>query len=114
MGAEQIENMDSHTPKEKPTEDLQSESSQQDNEHGSRNITWTLKCLQGKIDPKAYARLRSEINWAEVGDDGTMTFSSSDRDEIFAFSNKIKTIFAEKEENNLVEALSFSMTSRPL
>lgn len=113
MDAEQIESMDSHAPTVEPTEDSQAQSDHQDEEPEARNISWTLTCLDGKVDPRAYERLRSEINWAEIADDRTMTFSSSDRDEIFAFSEKIRTIFAEKEENNIVEALSFSISSRP-
>lgn len=113
MDTELIENMDSHAQTEEPTEDSPTESNQRDNEHGSRSITWTLKCLQGKIDPKAYARLRSEINWAEVTEEGAMTFKSSDAEEIDDFSKKIRTIFAENEERNIVEAFSFTISSSP-
>jgi hypothetical protein len=109
MDSELIHQRDSEPPAEKPQEVFSTESDEQDQELGSIAVTWTLSCLDGNIDPKAYERLRSEINWAKVADDGTMTFSSSDRDEIFTFSNKIRTIFEENEKGNIVEALSFTI-----
>ena len=104
-------NRDSYAETEKPTEDFLSESNHQEEETEPRTIRWTLSCLDGKIDPKAYERLKSEIEWAEVTDEGTMIFKSTDAAEIDAFSKKIRTIFAESEQHNIVKAFSFSITS---
>ena len=108
--SELTENMDSQPLPEKPYEDSQSESNHQDQPHALRTITWTLKCVQGKIDQKAYERLKSEIAWSDIGDDGAMAFKCSDAGEISAFSKQIRTIFAENEANNIVETFSFSIS----
>ena len=76
----------------------------------TRHITWTLTALDGQIDPKTYEKLKTEIEWSEIGDDGSMTFKSSDAEKMSAFSKKIRTIFAENEDN-IVEAFSFSISS---
>ena len=67
MDTELIENTGSQPQTENPHEDLQNESSQQDQEIGSRTITWTLTCSDAKVHPKAYQRLKSEIAWSETG-----------------------------------------------
>lgn len=94
---------------ENPHEDLQNESSQQDQEIGSRTITWTLTCSDAKVHPKAFQRLKSEIAWSEKDDDNCMTFKSTDMDEIDSFSKQLKAIFAENEEHNTVKAFSFTI-----
>jgi hypothetical protein len=109
----ELTDKDLQLPTEEPHEDLQSESNEHSQEPGSRVVTWTLSCLDGKVDPKAYERLKSEIEWAEVAADGTMTFKSTNADEIDGFTKKIRTIFSENEERNTVEALSFSIGSKP-
>lgn len=114
MDAELIDGTDSQPLSEKPHGEFQSEPNHQDQELGSRAITWTLTALDGKIDPKAYERLKSEIAWSDIGEDGTMYFKSKDADEMSAFSKKIRAIFSVNEDQNTAEAFSFSITSRPL
>ena len=69
MDTELIDKKDSQLPTEKPYEDLRSESNHQDQELGSRTITWTFTCSGAKVHPKAYERLKSEIDWAEIAED---------------------------------------------
>ena len=73
-----------------------------------RHITWTLSCLDGKVDPKAYEKLKS-IAWSDIGDDGSMIFECSDAQMMSAFSKKIRAIFAQNEEDNTAEAFSFTI-----
>ena len=109
MDAELIENQDAHAPTEEPHEDLQNESSQQNQKIGSRTVTWTLTCSDAKVHQKTYQRLKSEIVWSEQDSDGCMTFRSMDMGEIDRFSKQLKAIFAENEEYNTVKAFSFAI-----
>ena len=93
MEAELVENMDSHAPTEKPHYDLQGGSNQHDQEPESRLVTWTFECSGVKVSPKAYDRLKTEIEWTEAAHDGCMTFRSTDGDAIDAFSKRLRTIF---------------------
>ena len=49
MDTELIDNKGSQLQTEKPHEDFRSESDQQDQEIGSRTITWTLTCSGVKV-----------------------------------------------------------------
>ena len=109
MDSELIEDKDSHVPTENPHEDLKNESSQQGQEIGSRTITWTLTCSDAKVHPKAYQRLKSEIAWSELDNDGYMMFKSTDMDQIDSFSKQLKAIFGENEEHNTVKGFSFAI-----
>ena len=109
MDTELIENTGSQPQTENPHEDLQNESSQQDQEIGSRTITWTLTCSDAKVHPKAYQRLKSEIAWSEQDNDSYMMFKSTDMDEIDSFSKQLKAIFAENEDHNTVKAFLFTI-----
>lgn len=109
MNTEFADNRVSQSLIAEPDEASESESDNQDKEPGSRNITWTLSCLDGKIDPKAYERLKSEINWVEVTDEGAMIFRSTEATEIDALSKKIRAIFAENEEANIVREFLFTI-----
>lgn len=110
MNGELMHKKDTQLPTEKPTEDLQSESSQQDQELGSRTITWTLSCLDVKVDGKTFERLKTEIMWAEIGDDGSMTFRSTNADEVDNFSGKLRKIFAEDGEESTTKSVAFTLT----
>ena len=67
MNAELTYNRDSPlTNGRNPMRISDSESEHQDQELGSRNITWTLTCSGAKVHPKAYEKLKSEINWVEM------------------------------------------------
>ncbi len=116
MDEELLEDRNSHVPTEIPNEDFSAESNHEDQELGSRTITWTLTCLGAKVHPKAYERLKTEINWVEMSEEGGMTFRSTDMDQIDAFSKKLKAIFSENEEHNTVREFSFTISSyeRPL
>lgn len=110
MDTELTDKKDSQIQTEKPHEDLRSESDQQDQEIGSRTITWTFTCSGVKVEQKVYERLESEIDWTEIAHDSCMIFKSTDADAIDAFSKKLRTIFAEDGEKSTTKAFSFTMT----
>ena len=109
MDTRLVSNKDLQPLTEKPHEDLQNESNRQDQEIGSRTVTWTLTCSDAKVHPKTYQRLKSEIAWSEKDNDGCLIFKSMDMGEIDSFSKKLKAIFAENEEHNTVKAFSFAI-----
>jgi hypothetical protein len=111
MNIELTDNCVSRPSSEKPAEDVSTESSQQDQEIGSRTITWTFTCSGVKVDAKVYERMKSEINWVEMCEDGRMTFRSTDADAIDAFSKKLRTIFAEDGEKSTTKSFTFGLTS---
>jgi hypothetical protein len=111
MDAELIDKEDSQLPTEKPYEDLQSESSQQDQEIGSRTITWTFTCSGVKVDQEVYERLQSEVDWTErVDDEGCMIFRSKDADAIDSFSKKLTKIISEGREKSTTNSFTFTLT----
>ncbi len=110
MDAELTDNKDSQPPEE-PNEGCQTQSDHQDGETEARTITWTLTALDGRIGEKSYKRLRSEIEWSDIGDDGTMTFKSSDAEVMTTFAKQIKAILAEDEQHGIVREFAFTITS---
>lgn len=109
MDTELTDKKDSQLQTEKPYEDLRSESNQQDQEIESRTITWTFTCSGVKVGPKAYERLKSEIEWTEIADDRCMTFKSMDADAIDAFSKKLTTIISEDGEESTTKSFTFRL-----
>ena len=110
MDAELTDNRVSQPP-EVPDEDSQTQSDHQDGEIEAGNITWTLTALDGKIGAKAYERFRSEIEWSDIGNDGTMIFKSSDAEVMTTFAKQIKAIFAEDEQRGIVREFAFTITA---
>jgi len=110
MDAELEESKASQESTEKPTEDFSTESKQDDQEIGPRTITWTFTCSGVKVGPKAYERLKSEIEWTEIADDSCMTFKSMDADAIDAFSKKLTTIISEDGEKSTTKSFTFTLT----
>jgi len=109
MDTELEESKASQESTEKPTEDFSTESKQDDQEIGPRTITWTFTCSGVKVDAKVYERMKGEINWVEVCEDGRMTFRSTDADAIDAFSKRLRTIFAEDGEKSTTKAFTFAL-----
>jgi hypothetical protein len=63
-----------------------------------------------KVSPKAYERLKSEIDWTEITHDNCMTFKSMDADAIDAFSRKLTTIISEDGEKSTTRSFTFTLT----